>query len=382
MTYTLWSTPHSLYSGKARCYLIKKALPFRERFPSDPHFASAVVPVVGAVVIPVVETSGGEILQDTTDIIDALEARHPEPAMEPATPVLRTVSMLLDAFGSNALLPLAMHYRWSYRAEQEDFLRAEFGRAAYAGADRDAQRQAGSRIMDFFNSFLPGLGVLPEAIPAMEAAWRELLDALDRHFKAHPYLLGARPSIGDCGLMAPLFAHLGRDPVPASLMKRVAPNVFRWTERMNTPGFADGEFADRAVAFPDDDTVPETLEPVLRLIFADWGPALAADTACFNAWVETRPEAAAGSLVSARGQKRVHPSVGPVSYPWRGVTIRRQSAPHGLWHFARATAQARSLDGEARRRLFDLIERTGGAATMALALARPMKRENYALVLG
>ena len=43
----------------------------------------------------------------------------------------RAVAWLLGAFGSEALLPPGMHYRWSYRAEQEMFLRAEFGRAAY-----------------------------------------------------------------------------------------------------------------------------------------------------------------------------------------------------------------------------------------------------------
>jgi glutathione S-transferase len=379
MTYTLWSTPHSLYSGKARCYLIKKGLPFREVFPSSPRFAQEIVPAVGAIVIPVVQTPDGDILQDTTDIIDRLEARHPEPAMEPGTPVLRTVSMLIDAFGSNALLPLAMHYRWSYRAEQEDFLRGEFGRAAYAGEDREAQRQAGARIMDYFNSFLPGLGVSPETIPAMEAAWFELLDALDRHFKAFPYLLGDRPCIGDCGLMAPLFAHLGRDPVPASVMKKRAPNVFRWTERMNTAGFADGEFAQRPTGFPADDSIPATLEPVLRLIFADWGPALAADAACYNAWVS--PGAPGGQRVSAKGERRVHPTVGPVRYAWRGVEVRRASAPHGLWHFMRAADFAQALSGEALARWQGLLARTGGAATMALSLARPMKRENYALVL-
>ena len=68
--------------------------------------------------------------------------------------------------------------------------------------------------------------------------------------------MGGRPSIADCGFMAPLFAHLARDPVPATLMKNIAPNVYRWTERMNTPGIADGEFHDRAETYPPDDEIP------------------------------------------------------------------------------------------------------------------------------
>lgn len=33
---TLWCTPHSLYSGKVRSYLIKKGLPYRELLPANP----------------------------------------------------------------------------------------------------------------------------------------------------------------------------------------------------------------------------------------------------------------------------------------------------------------------------------------------------------
>ena len=81
MTYILWGSAHSLYTGKLRSYLIKKGLPYRECFPSDPDFAARILPVVRHMVIPVLETPAGEILQDTGDIIDYLEARHADPVM-------------------------------------------------------------------------------------------------------------------------------------------------------------------------------------------------------------------------------------------------------------------------------------------------------------
>ena len=68
----------------------------------------------------------------------------------------------------------------------------------------------------------------------IEAAYEELLDRLEAHFRVSPYLLGGRPSIGDFGMIAPLYAHLGRDPYPASLMKRRAPHCYRWVERMSS----------------------------------------------------------------------------------------------------------------------------------------------------
>ena len=217
--YTLWGAAHSYYTGKIRSYLIKKGVAFRELYPSNPAFQARILPAVRHLVVPILETPEGEVVQDTTDMIECLEARFPQPLMLPDTPVQRAVAWLLGAFGSEGLLQPGMSYRWSYRAEQEDFLRAEFGRISYAGPDREARDRAGRQLMDYFHGFLPQLGVTPETLATIEAAYGELLDALEIHFQSHPYLLGGRPSIADFGLMAPLYAHLARDPVPSKLMK-------------------------------------------------------------------------------------------------------------------------------------------------------------------
>jgi glutathione S-transferase len=380
-TYTLWGTPHSFYTGKIRSYLVKKGIAFREICPTHPQFQARIVPAIGTIVVPVLETPDGRVIQDTSDMIDHVEARWPEPLMIPQTPVQRAVASLLGAFGSEGLLPAGMHYRWSYRAEQEDFLRAEFGRAVHAGPDRAARRAVGEQLMNYFNGFLPFLGVTPATAPTVEAAYLELLEALDIHFQHHPYLMGGRPSIADFGFMAPLFAHLARDPVPATLMKNVAPNVYRWTERMNMPGIGDGEFHDHPESYLPDDAIPPTLEPVLRLMFQDWGAELLANADSYNAWIASNPGLPAGHLVSASGERKVHPTLGFIDYPQRGCTIHRASSPHGLWHFDKAASQARGLDGPARGRFAALAQRTGGQQVMAIRLARPLKRENYVLVL-
>jgi glutathione S-transferase len=378
----LWGAPHSLYSGKVRSYLVKKGLPFTELFPSHPRFAAAIVPAVGQMVVPVVETVDGEILQDSTEIIELLEQRFPEPSMLPATPVQRCVAHLLDAWGTEGMLATAMHYRWSYRAEQEHFLRAEFGRAIHAGPDREARLAAGAAFMGYFGGMLPSLGVDADTIPAIEAAHEQVLDALDVHFQHHPYLLGGRPSIADFGFMAPLFAHLGRDPVPAGLMMKRAPNVYRWTERMNRPGTADGEFPDLAASWLGDDAIAPTLEPVLELMFRDWGPQLRANAQCVNAWLDANPALPAGHIVSHDGKRAVHPTLGPIEYRWRGITVRQAGKPHELWHFERAASAARALDGSARLRFDSLVQRLGGTQVMQIGLHRPLVRKDYTLVLG
>jgi hypothetical protein len=236
--------------------------------------------------------------------------------------------------------------------------------------------------MDYFNGFLPNLGVTPETLETIEAAYLELLDALDIHFQHYPYILGGRPSIADVGLMAPLYAHLARDPVPSALMKNVAPNVFRWTERMNLANVADGEFWACPEEWFPDDAIPETLETVLKLIFQDWGPELLANAAFYNEWIQANSDLPAGHLVSNKDDRIVHPTLGFIEYIWRDCTVRRASAPHSLWHFAKAQTAARALEGEAARRFADLVDRCGGRKMMDIKLARPMEHRDYVLVLG
>lgn len=379
---TLWGTPHSLYSGKVRSYLIKKGLPFRELLPPHPRFQQQVFPTLRHYVVPVLETTDGRFIQDSTIIIEELERRFPERSMVPGTPVQCVLAHLLGGFGSEGLLSTAMHYRWSYRAQQEHFLRAEFGRAAHCGPNRDERLASGAALMEYFNDFLPNLGVSPETVAAFEASFEELLDALDIHFQHYPYLMGGHPCIADFGFMGPLYAHLSRDPIPSALMKNRAPNVYRWTERMNQQAIPDGEFPEQQPQWFPDDGIAETLEPILRLMFQDWGAQLLADADFVNQWLQANPQLAKGHLASHDGERAVHPILGVISYPWRGVTIERGSMPHGLWHFERGAGLARMLEGSASQRFNALVQRLGGTQMMRIRLVRPLEREDDALVLG
>ena len=74
--------------------------------------------------------------------------------------------------------------------------------------------------------------------------------------------------------MVPMYAHLSRDPAACTVMKLRAPQVFRWTERMNEPGIVDGEFPDVAPEYPANDSLPETLLPIIEYFFKDCGPEM------------------------------------------------------------------------------------------------------------
>jgi glutathione S-transferase len=350
-------------------------------YPSHPDFGQRILPAIGLFVIPVLETPEGEIVQDSTDIIDYLEARFPEPCFIPETPIQRTLASLLCAFGSEGMLQPSMHYRWSFLEQHGDYIRAEFGRAMSQSRDRAERDAMAEPSMAMMAAHLVHLGISETTIPAIEAAYIELLEVLEAHFMLYPYLLGGRPSMADFGFMVGLYAHLSRDPVPAALMKARAPNVYRWCERMNCANIDDGEFPDAADAFLSADTVPETLEAVLTVVFKTWGPELQAFNTRYNEWVSANQDLPDGHLVSLSDQRQVHPSLGSITYAYRGVEVTRQCFPHALWHFERVAAEARQLKGSAQVGWNTLMQRCGGVATMQLTLDRPVKRLDNVLVL-
>lgn len=259
---TLYGMKISMFTGKIRSYLIKQQMDFVERAPVDNHFNQVIKPQIGRQIIPVIEMPDGEIIQDSTDIIDYLEGQGlARESAYPKAPLARLLALIFELFGDEGLIRPAMHYRWNYEDRGGDFIRHGFG--GFQGPDREAAiNEKVERAIEKFSGFLPPLGINETSIPEIERAFEELIRVMDAHFERHPYILGSRPTIGDYGLMCSLYAHLGRDPVPASLMKNKAPNLYRWTERMNTP---HDDLTDMPYYRPSDD-LPESLGPVLDYI--------------------------------------------------------------------------------------------------------------------
>jgi len=67
--YVLYAMPVSMFSGKARAHLRKRRVPFQERLISHPRFVGEIAPSIGRLIIPVLETPDGQIIQDTADIL-------------------------------------------------------------------------------------------------------------------------------------------------------------------------------------------------------------------------------------------------------------------------------------------------------------------------
>ncbi|GAA6134261.1 hypothetical protein NBRC116188_10500 [Oceaniserpentilla sp. 4NH20-0058] len=256
----------SLYTGKLRCYLQYKNIPFEEIVASQDVFKNVILPRTGVSYIPIFITDEDNALQDTTEIIDALETRYKEQPVYPATPKQNLVSLLLETYGDEWLVIPAMHYRWN-KPENREFAIGEFGRTSAPQASQDEQLAIGAETAKPFAGALPRLGVISEAVPAIEESYLALLAELDTHFAQHPFLLGTKPCMGDFGLIGPLYAHLYRDPYSGRLMEQHAPNVVAWVKRMIDPTPLSGEFL-------ANDDVPDTLLPVLQRMLNEQGTVL------------------------------------------------------------------------------------------------------------
>ena len=361
--YILYGADHSYFTGKVRPYFRYKALNYREEMATIDVYKQIILPNVGAPIIPVMATSTGEVIQDTTDIIDYLEARHPPCSIYPEGPKQKLISLLLEQYGDEWLTIPAMHYRWSVIDQQYDFIMREFGRLSRPDASAEEQIELGEKLCAPFRNSCKYLGITEETIPEIERVYAELLDQLNAHFLQQPFLLGSKPSIGDFGLVGPLYAHLGRDPVPKAIMAARAPAVMQWIERMNNPQPLSGEFL-------ADDEIPETLLPILRTLSRDFLPDVLSVIEHNANWLKDNPEG-----------ENIPRYLGMHSFQTGNVKGQRLVNSFSQWMFQRSWQHYQSLDDNQRRSVDSLLEEMGALQAMNVTMENQLARKTGQLEL-
>ena len=354
--FRFYASEISYFSAKVRPALRWKGLPFVEILPTPRAYREVIVPRTGLGFIPVVVTPEGETWQDTSEILDALERRVPEPALYPSTPLQRLASLLLELYADEFLLLPAMHYRWSF-PESVTKVRADFAASSGdpASAGRFADRMAGSLL---------ALGITPVTAPAIEAHLAELLALLERHFAETPYLLGGRPSLADCALMGPLYAHLLLDAVPGGLLRASAPRVCHWIERMNHPE------PDAAGPWLGGDALAPGVRALLELVGRDAAPLLLDGVAAVERWADQRP---AGLETPPR-------AVGRHATRLRGRPMERITSPYGLWMLQRPLDAWRALPPGARSHVERGLAASGLEALLGFSPRHRLGKRRFQLV--
>ena len=319
-TYILYSAPHSLYAGRARAYLIKRCIPFEERSIGHSSFTE-IKPIGKLPTIPTLVTPNGEVIRDGAAIIDHFESTFGR-LFRPISPLQDMVSSLFDVIGSEGLRRPAMHYRWNFPEDNDEFLHYHF--FSLFRPDTPDREQKTISVMEMLRTTTKMRGVTGDTKELVEALYIELLDALNSHFQHTPYLLGGSPCIGDFGMLAPLYGHLARDPYPAALMKKLAPRVYRWVERMNRESQDAPEYFDFDTDFLQKNEIPETLIAVLRVLSQDFVPETVASAKFLNLWLsEQNPETGSPAVF----QLGTSP-LGNVEFQVRDHTIKAAIVPY------------------------------------------------------
>ncbi len=347
----------SYFSGKVRPALRYKRVPYAEVLCTAQAMREVILARTGLAFIPIVVTPENETWQDTSDILDALEARFPAPPLLPETPLQRVTALLWEIYADEFLILPAMHYRWS-TPEGSTKARGDF--AANSGDVRSSQNFA-----DRMSGSLRALGVLPETLAVIEAHTFDLLDRLEAHFAQTPFLLGDAPSLADCALMGPFYAHLFLDAVPGRLLRERAPRTCHWIMRMNSP-----DPSARGTWLADDALAP-TMRPLLELIGRDAVPLLLDGLRDFETWADGRPEAHQVSPPRASGFHRTS---------LRGVEFPRYTNAYALWLATRLFDAVAALDTTARAQVDTAFAGTGCAALIDYQPRHRLRKQNFQLV--
>jgi len=304
------------------------------------------------------------VIRDGVAIVDHFENLGGQ-QFSPTLPKQRIISRLFDVIGAEGLLRPAMHYRWNSPEQNLNFLRFHFQSLMPRGPDREKK---GDKAADQMRTACMAFGAVPVTYELVETLYQELLGKFDQHFSEHPYLLGGKPCVGDFGLIAPLYAHLGRDPKPLSLMQAQAIRLFRWVERMNRPEPDVGEFENQDEDYLLNDEVPETLIDVLKQIAIDFVPETQAAATCINEWINAQENLPAGTEVP-RG-------VGMGSFKVRDVEINALAQPFRFYLLKRVQDEFASLNDQDQKDVAEMLSRCDMYTVLDTKLTREIGRKD------
>ena len=354
--YRLYGSDVSYFTAKVRPALRVKRVPYAELLATSSVYREVIIPRTGLAFIPIVVTDRDETWQDTSEILDALEHRFPDPPLYPADPVLRVLAYLFELYADEFLILPALHYRWSFPRS------AAKARGDFAATSGDVEMA--NQFADRIAGSVPFIGVSPASVPGIEAHTADLLEAFSRHLGAHAYLLGEQPSLADCAMMGPFYAHLYLDAVPGDLLRERAPRVCHWIQRANCPEpSARGEWASY-------DALAPTLRPLLELIGRDAVPMLLDTVRAVEEWAASRPP-------------DVEPprAVGGHTTRLRGADVPRYTSPYTLWMVQRPLDAYRALAAPERAAVDAALAGTGCEPLLALRPSLRLGKREFKLVV-
>jgi hypothetical protein len=144
-------------------------------------------------------------------------------------------------------------------------------------------------------------------------------------------------------------------------MRRIAPHVINWVERMNTEPAAYGDYL-------PDDVVPDTLLPLLRHAAQEYLPVAFDTVHRVEQWISDHPG------------EPVPRFLGKQTFQINGVTEERTVWTCMQYMIQRPLALYQDARGERRAAMDQLLSTIGVPCDLTFAVRRPVRRVNYQLV--
>ncbi len=267
-SYIIYGADASYFTQKALSYFAYKGIPFEYR-KKTLLIQDEVEKKSGTHMIPVLVTTGGDYIWDTTPVMLGLEEQFPAGGILPATPRQRIVARLLEDYLDEWVPRIVIHLRWcndeDARVSGESIVRDMLEIPEGAALDEAQQAifdQAFDQLRGWGLRTCEKVGSAASDAAQVEEELGRFLVCLEAHLKTSKYLLGDRPSLPDFTLMGALQAHFLFDPTPRALVGQIAPSLGRYHSDMA------GVSADEAGEWLADDEIPIGLTPLLQQIGA------------------------------------------------------------------------------------------------------------------
>jgi glutathione S-transferase len=264
--YRIFGAELSPYSVKVRSYFRYKGIP-HEWVVRDATRQAEFQKYARLPLIPLVVTPDDEGLQDSTPILERLEAEFPEPSIHPADAALAFLSALLEEFGDEWGNKWMFHYRWAREADQRS-AGERLARLMAPGAEGEQLEAVTREVIARMVDRVWFVGSNEQTAPQIEDSYREAAALLEAHLATRPYLFGARPAFGDFGLWGQIY-NASTDPTAGAILKESCPSVVAWVRRMLEPS-AEGAFEDWPALEP---TLLPLLERQVGRLFLPWSDA-------------------------------------------------------------------------------------------------------------
>ncbi len=362
--YELVGAQHSYYSAKVRACLQYKRLPYQEIGANIETILNRVIPATGNQQFPVVFCPDGTVLKDGCDIVEALDARHPERPIMPENQQLKFVATLIETLADEFFAIPMIYYRWIPEETKQwgiGMFQTLLGKGVENPDMAALADQMGETISAEIRSRLPKVGLDRKDIQdKAQVITREVCKLLNEHLAETPYILGDHPTLADLGMMNAMWGHLYLDPCEASMFIR---NDYLHLNNWITNMHSGSGISDQGELY-----VADSLIPLLRYMSDAFATMMNDMLAAAD---QKLPEAETGTEAPA--------GLGRIDTTLQGAELSRPVTTYTAWRLQRVIEAYQAIPEKQQAATDDLLTDIGFLSLCQRTLSWRLQKDNFKL---